>query len=125
MQPPPTILASAPAIARAQLGHEPAERGCGSKDSSRRVPAEAWVQKGLRQGHGFPAEFFRERALSCSVGTHGWHEPAISDLHGLEPPRRRHGQQAARGTRALDPSRAGPYAKVSTRARFDLWGGAS
>ena len=25
-------------------------------------------------------------------------EPAISDLHGLEPPRRRHGQQAARGT---------------------------
>jgi hypothetical protein len=27
-------------------------------------------------------------------------ESAISDLHGLEPPRRRLGQQAARGTRA-------------------------
>ena len=37
-------------------------------------------------------------------------EPAISDLHGLEPPRRRHGQQAARGTRAtLRRFGASPY----------------
>jgi hypothetical protein len=67
------------------------------------------------------------RQCQILVPALGGIESAISDLHGLEPPRRRRGQQAASGTReyAIDPSRARRYAKVSTRARFDLWGGAS
>jgi ATP-dependent DNA helicase RecG len=43
-------------------------------------------------------------------------EPAISDRHGLEPSRRRHGRQAARGTRAT-----GRRDSQTFRARLRTW----